>query len=197
VLEVLVQRNPDPYDLVVRDRVRARRWIALLVDVSGSMKGERAHTAAATIGALASELHRDRLAVIAFWSDAALLQSFTAPLSPMRLVSELVRIPARGLTNLHFPITLAERQLRTAGPADARVLLLSDCVHNSGPDPRVAASRVARLDVLADCSGEHELALACDIARAGGGAVKPVRSYRDVAGALGELFSHRPTRQLG
>ena len=43
----------------------------LLVDVSGSMRGERVRTAAATVGALAAELGRDDLAVVAFWSDAA------------------------------------------------------------------------------------------------------------------------------
>ncbi|WP_157571183.1 hypothetical protein [Nocardioides insulae] len=32
--------------------------------------------AAATVGALAAELARERVAVIAFWSDAALLQTF-------------------------------------------------------------------------------------------------------------------------
>ena len=37
------------------------------------MRGERIRTAAATVGALAAELDRDDLAVIAFWSDAAVL----------------------------------------------------------------------------------------------------------------------------
>ena len=53
--------GPDPAQSVV-----------LLVDVSGSMRGERVRTAAATVGALAGELSRDDLAVIAFWSDAAI-----------------------------------------------------------------------------------------------------------------------------
>ena len=47
--------------------------MVLLVDVSGSMRGERIRTAAATVGALAGELQRDDLAVVAFWSDAAML----------------------------------------------------------------------------------------------------------------------------
>ena len=50
---------------------RTRRSVVLLVDVSGSMRGERVRTAAATVGALAGELGRDDLAVMAFWSDAA------------------------------------------------------------------------------------------------------------------------------
>lgn len=71
------------------------------------MRGERVRTAAATVGALGAEPARDDLAVVAFWSDAA-------------------------------------------------VVLLSDCVHNAGPDPRPLAARVARLDVLLDASGEQD-----------------------------------------
>ncbi|HEY1704989.1 MAG TPA: hypothetical protein VGG75_35270 [Trebonia sp.] len=38
---------PDDEDIVVRERVRTRRSVILLVDVSGSMRGERVRTAAA------------------------------------------------------------------------------------------------------------------------------------------------------
>ena len=54
---------PDEDDIIVRERVRTRRSVLLLVDVSGSMRGERVRTAAATVGALAAELSRDDLAV--------------------------------------------------------------------------------------------------------------------------------------
>ncbi len=60
-------------DIVVRERISSVRSVVLLVDVSGSMRGERVRTAAATVGALAAELSRDNLAVIAFGSDAAVL----------------------------------------------------------------------------------------------------------------------------
>jgi uncharacterized protein with von Willebrand factor type A (vWA) domain len=43
---------PEDEDIVVRERVRTRRSVVLLVDVSGSMRGERVRTAAATVGAL-------------------------------------------------------------------------------------------------------------------------------------------------
>ncbi len=58
---------------MVREQGRTRRSVVLLVDVSGSMRGERVRTAAATVGALAGELVRDDLAMVAFWSDAAVL----------------------------------------------------------------------------------------------------------------------------
>lgn len=57
----------------MRERVTTTRSLVLLVDLTGSMSGERARTAAAAVGALAPDLARDNLAVIAFWSDPAAL----------------------------------------------------------------------------------------------------------------------------
>ena len=63
VAQLVEHPLPDEDDIIVRERVRTRRSVVLLVDVSGSMRGERVRTAAATVGALAAELSRDDLAV--------------------------------------------------------------------------------------------------------------------------------------
>jgi NAD(P)-dependent dehydrogenase (short-subunit alcohol dehydrogenase family) len=72
---------------------------------------------------------------------------------------------------------------------DARVLLLSDCVHNAGPDPRPFAARLPRLDVLLDAAGEHDLELGRELAPAGRGRLLRVRRHRDVAPALSRVFA--------
>jgi len=179
---------PEDDDIIVRERVRTRRSVVLAVDVSGSMRGERVRTAAATVGALAAELERDDLGVIAFWSDAAVLERLGQHIPAGRLLDALLRIPARGLTNISFPLQVARQQLARIPARDARVLLLSDCVHNAGPDPRLAAAGLARLDVLLDASGEHDEELARDLARLGRGRLARVRGYRDVAPAVSGLF---------
>ncbi len=188
-IEVLAERPvPDDEDIIVRERVRTRRAVVLAVDVSGSMKGERVQTAAAMVGALASELQHDAVAVIAFWSDAAILLQLGHEVKPMDLLDTLLRMPARGLTNLAFPLELAGRQLARVPARDARVLLLSDCVHNAGPDPRAFAARLSRLDVLIDVSGENDVELGRELALIGRGTAKLVRNHRDVAPALSEIF---------
>ena len=179
---------PADEDIVVRERVTTMRSVVLLVDLSGSMRGERSRTAAAAVGALAAELARDNLAVIAFWSDAAILSRFGQQILPARLIETMLRIPARGLTNVAFPLQVARRELARAPARDARALLLSDCVHNAGPDPRPFAVRLPRLDVLLDTTGEQDLELARDLARLGRGRLRPVHGYRDVAPALSEFF---------
>jgi Mg-chelatase subunit ChlD len=153
------------------------------------MKGERVATAAATVGALAGELADDALAVIAFWSDAAVLLPLGQPVRPLELLDSLLRIPARGLTNVGFPLGLAARELAGAPARDSRVVLLSDCVHNAGPDPRAVAGRLPRLDVLLDSSGEHDTDLGRDLARIGRGSFSVVRTFHDVAPALSRVFS--------
>ena len=181
---------PEDEDIIVRERVTTTRSVVLLVDLSGSMRGERVRTAAAAVGALASELARDNLGVIAFWSDAAVLSHLGQHVAPERLVEAMLRIPARGLTNLAFPLQAARRELSRAPARDARVLLLSDCVHNAGPDPRPFAARLPRLDILLDTTGEQDPDLARDLARLGRGRLRQVRTYRDVAPALSDFFAN-------
>lgn len=127
--------------------------------------------------------------MIAFWSDAAVLARLGQHVPAGRLLDALLRIPARGLTNVSFPLQVARQQLARVPARDARVLLLSDCVHNAGPDPRIAAAGLPRLDVLLDTSGEHDADLARDLARVGHGRLARIRGYRDVAPALSELFA--------
>ncbi|UOQ57542.1 VWA domain-containing protein [Leucobacter allii] len=188
-LEVLAERPvPDDEDILVRERLRTTRSVVLLVDVSGSMKGERIRTAAATVGALTAELSHDALAVVAFWSDAAVLLELGGPVRPMELLERILRIPARGLTNVAFPLEVAAQQLARVPAREARVILLSDCVHNAGPDPRVFAARLPRVDVLLDASGEKDIELGREIASRGRGTCHVLRSHRDVAPALSAIF---------
>ena len=101
----------------------------------------------------------------------------------------MAAIPARGLTNVAFPLQVAARELARIPARDARVLLLSDCVHNAGPDPRPLAARLPRLDVLLDATGEQDRWLGGELARLGRGKFRVAATYRDVAPALSSFFA--------
>ena len=105
------------------------------------------------------------------------------------LVESMVPIPADGLIILALPLQIARCEPRPDSARDARVLLLSDCVHNAGPDPRPFAARLPRLEVLLDTTGEQDPDLARDLARLGRGRLRLASTYRDVAPALGEFFA--------
>ena len=120
---------------------------------------------------------------------AAVLNRLGHRVRPQRLLDTMLRIPARGLTNIAFPLQVAARELARVPARDARVLLLSDCVHNAGSDPRPLAARLPRLDVLLDTSGELDPDLARELARLGRGTLATAGTYRDVAPAVSTLFA--------
>ncbi|MAU82633.1 MAG: hypothetical protein CME34_12315 [Gordonia sp.] len=186
-----VAANPIPSDddILVRQRVRRRRSVVLVVDLSGSTRGKQVRAAAATVGALVGELNRDAVGVIAFWSAAAILSPLGEPVEPDQVIDQLLSLPARGLTNISFALATAADELRATPARDSRVLLLSDCVHNAGPDPRSVAASMPRLDVLLDISGEHDIDLGRDLAAVGHGRCIPVRTDHDVAPALRTMFA--------
>ena len=127
--------------------------------------------------------------MLAFWSDAAWLARLGDTRPALSLVDDLLRLPAKGLTNISFPLELAARELSRMPEQDARVVLLSDCVHNAGPDPRELAAGVPRLDVLIDDAGESDIELGRELARFGRGRAYVIRGHRDVAPALIDVFA--------
>jgi Mg-chelatase subunit ChlD len=171
---------------VVRERTGNRQAAVLIVDVSGSMRGEKVKIAAATVGAMSAQLTgpEDRLAVVAFWSDAAVLAPLGPVSSPVRLMDTLLRVPAKGLTNVGFGLSVGLTELTRSTLRDRTTYLLTDAVHNAGPDPRHIARRLPRLHVLLQTDGEHDEPLGRDLARLGHGRFAMVRHHRDVAPAL-------------
>jgi Mg-chelatase subunit ChlD len=189
-IEVLTERPiPEDTDIIVRERMRSRRSVVLIVDVSGSMRGEKVRMAAATVAALSADLAEDQLGVVAFWSDAALLTPLAEPMPAARLLDLLLRVPARGLTNVHFALTVAQAELARSAARRRSAVLLTDAVHNAGPDPRLVARRFSELHVLLQTDGEHDAALGADLARLGRGRFAPVATHRDVAPALNRVLA--------
>jgi Mg-chelatase subunit ChlD len=183
------RRLVEEEDIVVRVPHSRRRSVVLLVDASGSMKGDKALLAAAAVGALSGELRDDELTVVAFWKDAAILTSGSQRISPARVLEDLAALPAEGLTNIHVALRVGAVELARSSARERLAILVSDGVHNAGPDPRTAVGALPRLHVLLETDGEHDADLAADLARLGGGRLAPVRSAGDVATALNRLFA--------
>ena len=179
-IEMLADRPvPEDTDVIVRERMSSRRAAVLIVDVSGSMRGEKVRIAAATVAALSTDLSGagDQLALVAFWSDAAVVKGLTEPATPSALLDTLLRIPARGLTNVGFGLSVAQAELARSAARRRTAILLTDAVHNAGPDPRDLARRFPELHVLLEIDGEHDLSLGRDLARLGHGTLTSMHSH--------------------
>jgi hypothetical protein len=105
------------------------------------------------------------------------------------ILDRLLRIPAKGMTNIHFALGVGLSELGRSRAQRRHSILLSDAVHNAGPDPRLMAGRFERLDVLLQTDAEHDAELGTDLARCGHGEAASVRDHRDVAPALNRLLA--------
>ena len=86
---------------------------------------------------------------------------------------------------------MALAELARSAARRRTAVLLTDAVHNAGPDPRLIARRFPELHVLLQTDGEHDAPLAADLARLGHGRLAPVATHRDVAPALNRLLGGR------
>jgi hypothetical protein len=93
------------------------------------------------------------------------------------------------LTNVGFGLSVALSELSRSAAQRRTAVLLSDAVHNAGPDPRLIARSFPALHVLLQTDGEHDEPLAADLARLGHGRLARVATHRDVAPALNRILA--------
>ncbi len=169
VEEIAAKPYPEARDFWVSDRVRARRAYALLLDVSGSMRGEHLTVAAMATAAMLTVVGRDETAVVAFWRDAAVLKRLSDPLRLEPLLADVLSLRGMGLTNLHLGLRLGLDQLQGARTADHVAVLLSDGGHNVGPDPLAVARRYDTLHVVCTSDDPVRVQACRELAEAGRG----------------------------
>ncbi len=118
---------PQPDD----DAARAPLELAVVLDRSGSMWGDKMHVARTCAAFLAERLGpQDRMAVVAFDDQVELV----VPLDTVNaaVTAAIAGLDARGTTNLSGGWLQAAQQLRGTGVAQRRILLLTDGQANVG-----------------------------------------------------------------
>ncbi len=131
-------------------------------------------------------------------NPTALVKSFDSQQSATTVLDRLPRIPARGLTNVSSGLEGAQAALAHSSLRRRSILLLSDVVHNAGPDPRTVAAHYNELHGLLEPDGEHDAAIGrwagkgrtweasprCDLSRRSYGAQQASRRLADRRKAL-------------
>lgn len=180
--------------------------LALAVDVSGSMSGEKIEAARATAAAVVDALtFKDRLSIVAFDSGLELLlESRRMDAAGRRAAhAAIARLQVRGSTNLHGGWDLAAAQVARAMGDDARashrVLLLTDGHANVGVSDAGSLARFAadaqRQGILTSAVGigdGYDEGLLSAMVEAGGGRLHDATDAQEVHEVvIGELLEGR------
>ena len=190
---------PPAEDLVTRSWQAHRRSVCLLVDSSGSMSGlSVAMAAVATASVLLAADGRLDTGALAFSGAVTVLQPPGTQQPPEQIVGRLLGLRGHGMTDIAAALRSAAELLsaRRSGPAERRVILLSDCLSTAGGDPAAALAGIDRLDVLCPAPAGTEpdpasIAAAERLARLGSGVSQPVRTLADIPAAMTRLLSER------
>jgi uncharacterized protein with von Willebrand factor type A (vWA) domain len=143
-------------DLVVRQWAAPRRAVCLLLDHSGSMRGDAvARSAVAAAAVVLATSERAACSEFAFAAYVRPVVRIGQPRPPAAVVNDLVALRGGGTTDLAAALRASSREL-AAAPADERiVVLLSDCAATVGDDPLDALGGIDRLHIVSP-GGERE-----------------------------------------
>jgi MoxR-like ATPase/Mg-chelatase subunit ChlD len=184
-------RAPTQAEELVATRWGAReRAICLLVDRSGSMSGRQVATAAvgaASVIVAAGE--RADVSVIAFARDSIVLASQGRSRQPEAVISDVLSLRGKGVTDLGLALRAARRQLGRAAATQREVILLSDGLATEGEDPFRAMEGIDRLHVVGTSSDEDSVDAARRLAKRGGGRYVQCTSIADLSGALNQIVN--------
>ena len=134
--------------------VRVRHWtrpmtaLALVVDRSGSMSGQRLATAAVAAAACSFRVPDDWSALV-FADRILVLKSQQDAKTAPQVVNSLLSLRGRGTTDLAGALRAAAEQLARSRAKRRIAILLSDCRATTGADPVGVARRLDELAVLA------------------------------------------------
>jgi Ca-activated chloride channel homolog len=153
--EAILQTGGDTYVGVWIDvpanepsRARAPLDLALVVDTSGSMKGNKIENARTAARALAASLPDGDVVSVSSFADSAKLVASPEALGPEtrpRFLSLISELHANGSTNMAAGIALGHAQLARA-PAThpvRRLVLISDGQANVGPSSPASLGAIA------------------------------------------------------
>jgi hypothetical protein len=115
-----------PEDLKIRKTVHGRRAAALLVDISGSMHGEKLTWCAVAAAMLAYAMRSDELAVAFFESDTHVVKSFSDRMEIDEVADQLLNLRSRGGTMMTTALDWITGELAEVGHRRKSALILTD-----------------------------------------------------------------------
>jgi len=176
-------RPPNVDDLRMHAWTRPDAALALLIDRSGSMTGERLAIAAVAAAAAAQRTKTD-YAVVAFSDKAIVIKGIGEARPIQEVVHDILRLRGFGPTDLSLAFRTAQQQLARSNASRTRTIVLSDCRPTEGGPPERQAAVLEQLGVLApadDCEDAQEFAAAV------GAKWAPLSGPSDVPAAFAHL----------
>ncbi|HIH01878.1 TPA: AAA domain-containing protein, partial [Thermoplasmata archaeon] len=184
-IENIVDRmHIQPSDIIVEGREPRRISVALMLDASLSMSGDKLAMATAAIAVLALRLKMVDFLVITFNDRSKVVKRIDEDTDLDRLILSFLEFNASGYTNIEEALRSGSRELARSETSDQIGILITDGNYTVGRDPAGAASSFKKLFVIMTESHDCRLSVCESIASSGRGRVFPVSEFDEIPRTL-------------
>jgi Mg-chelatase subunit ChlD len=171
-------------DIVVERRQPRSTAVALMLDASLSMSGDKLAIATASIAVLAYRLKMVDYLLITFNDRPTVVKRFHEARNLDDLISQLLDFNATGYTNIEWALAKGREELSHSETRNRVGVLVTDGNFTVGDDPSVTASAYRRLFVVMTESHDCRPEVCEAIARNGGGKMYEISSYDEMPRVL-------------
>ncbi len=174
----------SPEDIVVEQRAPRELAVALILDASLSMTGDKLAMASAAIAVLAYRLKTVDYLLITFNDRPNTVKRIGEPQNLDDLVSDLLSSNASGYTDIDQALRKGSEELHRAKTRNRVGILITDGNYTVGADPKLAASAYRRLFVVMTKSHDCKAGECEAMAANGGGQMFTVSSFDEIPRVL-------------
>ncbi len=182
--EMVDRRHPSRSDLMVEKREPRELAVAMMLDASLSMTGDKLAMATAAIAVLAYRLKTVDYLLITFNDRPTVLKRVNESRSLDDLVSDLLDARAGGYTNIEDALRKGKEELARAATKSQVGVLVTDGNFTVGSDPVEVAPSYRRLFVVMTESHDCQPQVCEDVARIGGGRMYSVSNFEEIPRVL-------------
>ncbi len=184
-LDLIVEKEHiAPSDLIVERREPRRLAVAMMLDASLSMSGDKLAMATAAIAVLAFRLKTVDYLLITFNDRPSVVKRVNESKSLDDLVSDLLDAHAGGYTNIEGALRKGSDELMRSATKNRVGILITDGNYTVGDDPSKAASAYRRLFVIMTESHDCQPMTCEGMAKSGRGQMYPVSSFDEIPRVL-------------
>lgn len=182
--EIVEKSHISPADLIVERREPRKLAVALMLDASLSMSGDKLAIATAAIAVLAFRLKTVDYLLITFNDRPSVMKRVNQAKSLDDLISDLLDARAGGYTNIEWALTKGKEELAAADTRNRVGIMITDGNFTVGDDPTEAASRYRRLFVIMTEGHDCQPGICEGMAKRGGGKMYAVSSFDEIPRVL-------------
>jgi hypothetical protein len=180
----LVGKNPISSSFLYEARVDRKSKIALVMDASLSMTGEKIALLAVAVAVVGLTVPSEQLSLMGFDSRIRWIKKFGIPMSVEGMIEGVLSLPAGGFTNIELALSETVATYREQLTRGVKVVLIGDGKYTEGQDPTALASSFSHLSAIKVGRDQAGRTLLIDLCARGRGELFEARRSTDLPSTM-------------